>query len=46
VLVNVIVPRRLSDEQRAMLEQFDASANEETYGEDEGFFRKLKRALR
>ena len=46
VVVNVIVPRRLSDDQRAMLEQFDASANEETYGEDEGFFRKLKRALR
>ena len=46
VLVNVIVPRRLSDEQRALLEQFDASADHETYDEDEGFFHKLKRALR
>jgi molecular chaperone DnaJ len=46
VLVNVVVPRRLSDEQRTLLEQFDASAGDETYGEDEGFFGKLKRALR
>ena len=46
VLVNVIVPRRLSDEQRALLEQFDTSATAETYDEDEGFFHKLKRALR
>src|SRR3954468_1438281 len=29
VLVNVIVPRRLSDEQRTLLEQFDASAGDD-----------------
>ena len=46
VLVNVLVPRRLTDEQRALLEQFAQAANEETYRADEGFFEKLKSAFR
>ena len=46
VLVNVRVPRRLSDEQRTLLEQFDAASDEHTYAEDESFFRKLKNAFR
>jgi molecular chaperone DnaJ len=46
VLVNVVVPRRLSDEQRILLEQFETSAGADTYDDDEGFFHKLKRALR
>jgi molecular chaperone DnaJ len=46
LLVNVGVPRRLSDEQRRLLEQFEASADEGTYSKDEGFFDKLKSAFR
>jgi molecular chaperone DnaJ len=46
VLVNVRVPRRLSDEQRTLLEQFDAASDEHTYAEDESFFHKLKNAFR
>jgi molecular chaperone DnaJ len=46
VLVNVAVPRRLTDEQRSLLEQFDRSADDETYKVDEGFFEKLKSAFR
>jgi molecular chaperone DnaJ len=46
VLVNVQVPRRLSDEQRDLLEQFRDAADEETYRPDEGFFQKLKSAFR
>jgi molecular chaperone DnaJ len=45
VLVNVQVPRRLTEEQRALLESFEASAGEETY-HDEGFFQRLKSAFR
>jgi molecular chaperone DnaJ len=46
VLVNVGVPRRLSDEQRRLLEQFEESADDQTYRPDEGFFEKLKSAFR
>ena len=46
VLVNVVVPRHLSDEQRRLLEEFDAHADEHTYKPDEGFFEKLKSAFR
>jgi molecular chaperone DnaJ len=46
VLVNVAVPRRLNDEQRRLLARFAASADEETYRADEGFFEKLKSAFR
>src|ERR671932_1035037 len=46
VLVNVAVPRRLSDEQRALLEEFDRRATEENYRENEGFFEKLKSVFR
>jgi molecular chaperone DnaJ len=46
VLVNVQVPRRLSDQQRALLEEFERSADEDTYRRDEGFFEKLKSAFR
>jgi molecular chaperone DnaJ len=45
-LVNVQVPRRLTDEQRVLLEQFRESADDETYRADEGFFQKLKSAFR
>jgi molecular chaperone DnaJ len=46
LLVNVEVPRRLSEEQRRHLEEFDRSAGPETYEADEGFFQKLKSAFR
>jgi molecular chaperone DnaJ len=46
VLVNVAVPRRLSEEQRALLEEFDRRATEENYRENEGFFEKLKSVFR
>jgi molecular chaperone DnaJ len=46
VLVNVSVPRQLSDEQRRLLEEFDAISDEHTYRHDESFFEKLKSAFR
>jgi DnaJ-class molecular chaperone len=44
--VNVSVPRRLSDEQRRLLEEFESASDESTYRHDEGFFEKLKSAFR
>src|SRR5215216_2269459 len=42
VLVNVAVPRKLTEEQRRLLDEFEQTAGEETYRPDEGFFEKLK----
>jgi molecular chaperone DnaJ len=46
ILVNVVMPRRLSQEQRKLLGEFAASTDEETYAADDGFFRRLKSAFR
>jgi molecular chaperone DnaJ len=46
VLVNVVVPRHLSDEQRRLLTEFESHADDDTYKPDEGFFDKLKSAFR
>jgi molecular chaperone DnaJ len=46
ILVNVLVPRRLTDEQRRLLREFDEHADEHTYDRSEGFFDKLKSAFR
>jgi molecular chaperone DnaJ len=48
VRLDVAVPTRLTDEQRALLEDFERREGPDTYsgGEDEGFFRRLKSALR
>jgi len=47
VLVNVLVPRRLNDEQRRLLREFEEHADEHTYArEDGGFFDRLKSAFR
>jgi molecular chaperone DnaJ len=46
VLVNVAVPRQLTDEQRELLDRFQQSAGADTYKADEGFFDKLKSAFR
>jgi molecular chaperone DnaJ len=46
VLINVAVPRNLTDEQRMLLEEFERLSSDETYKHDEGFFDKLKSAFR
>jgi molecular chaperone DnaJ len=46
VLVNVAVPRHLTEEQRALLEELGRLTGEENYRPDEGFFDKLKSAFR
>ena len=47
VLVNVQVPRRLTEEQRGLLEEFERDASTRTPTDaDEGFFEKLKSAFR
>jgi molecular chaperone DnaJ len=50
VRLDVAVPTQLVDEQRRLLEEFESSAGPDTYAspddEDEGFFRRLKSALR
>ena len=46
VLVNVAVPRHLSDEQRRLLEDFERSEHDRNYGTDGGFFEKLRSAFR
>ena len=46
VLVNVLVPRHLTPDQRALLEELDRTSTDATYRADEGFFDKLKSAFR
>ena len=46
VLVNVAIPRHLTDEQRRALEEFERGASEANYSSDEGFFEKLRAAFR
>ncbi|HEY7197484.1 MAG TPA: molecular chaperone DnaJ [Gaiellaceae bacterium] len=46
ILVNVFVPRHLTDEQRRLLEDFGRSEHERNYGTDEGFFDKIRAAFR
>ncbi len=47
VLVNVLVPTHLGDEQRRLLEEFDSHADERTYAKGDGsLFDKLKSAFR
>ena len=47
VLVNVAVPRHLTDEQRRLLAEFErARRRARRTGRDEGFFDKLKSAFR
>ncbi len=42
----MLVPRRLSDEQRELLEQFAALSGEATYEADQSFFEKIRAAFR
>jgi len=46
LLVNVAIPRRLTDDQRRLLERFEREVDDGTYEPDEGFFDKLKSAFR
>ncbi|MEX2210484.1 MAG: J domain-containing protein [Gaiellaceae bacterium] len=46
LLVNVLVPAALSDEQRRLLEEFAGLEDDGTYRTDEGLFAKLKSAFR
>jgi molecular chaperone DnaJ len=45
VVVNVVVPRRLSSEQRELLERFNETLTEENLRTEESMFAKLRRAL-
>jgi molecular chaperone DnaJ len=45
VVVNVAIPRRLSREQRDLLERFAGTMTDENLKSDEGMLAKLKRAL-
>ena len=46
VVVNVVIPRRLSEQQIELLEQFSSTITEENLRSDESVFAKLRRALR
>jgi len=46
VMVNVVIPRRLTGEQRELLERLRDSLTDENLRSEEGVFAKLKRALR
>jgi DnaJ-class molecular chaperone len=46
ILVNVLVPRHLNDEQRRLLREFDERADDRTYGKSEGLFGKFERVPR
>ena len=46
ILVNVVMPRRLTEDQRKLLGEFAASTDEETYAAENGFFQRLKSAFR
>jgi molecular chaperone DnaJ len=46
ILVNVRVPRHLTDEQRRLLLEFEEHADERTYDKSDGIFGKLKSAFR
>jgi len=46
VVVNVVIPRKLSEQQRGLLEQLAASMTESNLSTEESMFAKLKRTLR
>jgi molecular chaperone DnaJ len=46
IVVDVLVPRRLSGEQRDLLERLAASLTDDNLRSDEGVFARLRRVLR
>jgi molecular chaperone DnaJ len=45
VVVNVVIPRRLSEEQRELLAQLNGTLTDENLRSEESMFAKLRRAL-
>ena len=45
VVINVVIPRRLTRKQKDLLQQFSESLTQDNLREDEGMIAKLKRAL-
>src|SRR5205823_9935632 len=45
VVVNVVIPRRLTDEQRELLQQLNGTLGAENLRSDESIFAKLRRVL-
>jgi DnaJ-class molecular chaperone len=45
-VVNVLIPRRLTAEQRELLERFNETLTEENLSSEESMFARLRRALR
>jgi molecular chaperone DnaJ len=45
VVVNVVIPRRLSEEQRELLQQLNGTLTDENLRSGESVFAKLRRAL-
>ncbi len=45
VVVNVVIPRRLSEEQRELLQQLNGTLTDENLRSEESMFAKLRRAL-
>jgi len=46
VIVNVVIPRRLSEEQRELLERLHGTLTEDNLRSEEGVFARLRRVLR
>jgi molecular chaperone DnaJ len=46
ILVNVLIPRRLTDEQRRALEEFEQAADAGTYEGDQSLFDRIRSAFR
>jgi molecular chaperone DnaJ len=45
LLVNVMLPQRLTEEQRRLLAEFEAAVTDETYRPDESFFGRIRSAF-
>jgi len=45
VIVNVMLPERMTDEQRRLLAEFEASVGDDTYRPDESFFGRIRSAF-
>ena len=45
LLVNVMLPERLTDEQRRLLAEFEASAGDDTYRPDASFLGRIRSAF-
>jgi molecular chaperone DnaJ len=46
IVVDVMLPRKLTDEQRTILQEFERGVDDTTYARDEGFLGRLRAAFR